>query len=393
MPYYTYTAYRESGDLYRSHIEAQTLEEAKQNLAHQGILTIQLKVKRINFFKSISSKDLCEFTSQLKQLSKARIPLLKSLELMHAQWKQKPMGSLILSLIHSLQKGLSFSSALSCFPQYFSPFYVHMIDMASQSGTFIQTLEYLEQAQTKKYTIRKKIISKLSYPLFIFLSSIALFEVLILGLLPQLKELFEAQNPSSLTSFIFSFSEHIKHHQIIYLSFMFIGLLGAYICWKFEIIKQKVDFFCIHNPALQLLFIPFYFYHISSTLSLLLQSNIPLKKSLQLTQKTLSNRYLQTIFEDIQKNLITGQPLSECLRGYSFVPSLFQHLVEIAETTGDFTTSFDQLSSFFEDLFQKRLHQFTALLSPLLLFMMGALIALLALGILLPLTDVQSLNF
>jgi general secretion pathway protein F/type IV pilus assembly protein PilC len=122
---------------------------------------------------------------------------------------------------------------------------------------------------------------------------------------------------------------------------------------------------------------------------LLLSGGVPLLEALAYSRKTMKNALLEEIVLHAEKKLVEGKKLSELLSS-AFIPPLLVRMVAIAEETGNMNITMKNLSEIYEEELDKNLQQLTTFLQPAVLIFLGAIVGVVVLSILLPLTDVSS---
>jgi general secretion pathway protein F/type IV pilus assembly protein PilC len=99
---------------------------------------------------------------------------------------------------------------------------------------------------------------------------------------------------------------------------------------------------------------------------------------------------LKDVITQAEKHLEEGKPLSILFKNSPLVPSMVSRMVATAEETGSMPAMLQSIADIYEDELEKDIQQFTTLLQPCLLLLLGVIVGMVLLSILLPLTDVSS---
>ncbi len=391
MPVYYYRAYNANGKSYQSSIDSETLVDAKTRLLELGIPFVSVKEEKQKQTKKISKQSMLLFTEQLSQLLQADIPLFDSLKLLKDQFKQDAFFPILDNLCEQLSNGISFSDALSKHPQHFDLLYCTLTQMGEQSGDLGQALKRIAKEIAKGCKIQKQLQSALLYPSILAVFCCIVLSVLIYYIIPSIESLFESSSMGAFTKNVMSMCHHIRDWGVSYCITLVVSILFLRALLKIPKYKKKSDQFILSIPKIKDLVVSFELSRWTSTIALLLKGDVALLDALKLAQKLISNTLLKETFAHCSKKVSEGMALSVELKKYSFFSPLLVQVIAVGENSGDLGSSFAKLSYLFEENVDKNLNKFMTLLAPISLIIMAALIGLIMLAVLLPLTDINSL--
>ncbi len=104
----------------------------------------------------------------------------------------------------------------------------------------------------------------------------------------------------------------------------------------------------------------------------------------------------QVIFEHAveraEQAVLSGGKLSEALQQSKDIPVVLARMVALGEESGNLGSMMAHIAAIYEDDVDKSLLRMTALLQPLMLLLMGLIVAVVLLAVLLPLTDMGALT-
>ncbi|PIP18346.1 MAG: hypothetical protein COX42_01375, partial [Parcubacteria group bacterium CG23_combo_of_CG06-09_8_20_14_all_35_6] len=123
----------------------------------------------------------------------------------------------------------------------------------------------------------------------------------------------------------------------------------------------------------------------SRTLGSLMDSGVPLVRSLEIISGTLSNVYFKESMIDAAEKIKKGAKLSEALRPYQnlYLPIVIQ-MVEVGEETGETSRILDQLAIFLEEEVANTTKNLASLVEPLLMLAVGAAVGFFAISMIQP---------
>ena len=121
------------------------------------------------------------------------------------------------------------------------------------------------------------------------------------------------------------------------------------------------------------------------TLGTLLQNGVPVLTALKITEQVLSNRLIKEAVAKTREAVTDGKTLAQPLAQSKIFPQLMVDLVRIGEETGDVPGALNNLADTYEGELQIGLRLMTQLIEPVLIIVMGGIVAFLLLSIFLPL--------
>jgi type IV pilus assembly protein PilC len=127
------------------------------------------------------------------------------------------------------------------------------------------------------------------------------------------------------------------------------------------------------------------------TLSTLLSGGIPLVQALDISARSLSNRYMAGELEATQQRVQEGQSFAVALGERGVFPDVAVKMVEVGESTGALQEMLNSLADFYDEEIETEVDRFIKLIEPALLVVMGLVIAAVVLALYMPLFELGSL--
>jgi general secretion pathway protein F len=128
------------------------------------------------------------------------------------------------------------------------------------------------------------------------------------------------------------------------------------------------------------------------TLGTMVSSRLPLVEGLRLTVPTIRNRVLRAATESIVEQVRGGGSLSAAMRSAAVFPPLLVYLAASGEASGRLEVMLEKAADYLEKEFDRFTATAMALLEPLIIVVMGVIVALIILSILLPILQLQQLT-
>src|SRR5881398_1381505 len=172
--------------------------------------------------RKVKSKILMIFTRQLATLIDSGLPLLRSLNVLAKQERDKVMKKTIDKLADSVQSGSTFSDALALHPKIFNDLYVNMIRAGEVGGVLELVLTRLSEFQEKAAKIKNKVMAAMVYPGIVMTMAVGILIFLLVFIVPRFEAIFHdllGDKPlPPVTRFVLSVSGAMQHHGLVLLA-------------------------------------------------------------------------------------------------------------------------------------------------------------------------------
>src|SRR5258708_17318932 len=141
--------------------------------------------------RKVKSKILMIFTRQLATLIDWGLPLLRSLNVLAKQERDKRMKKTIIKIADSVQSGSTFSDALALHPRVFNDLYVNMVKAGEVGGVLELVLTRLSEFQEKAAKIRNKVAAAMVYPGIVMTMILGIMTFLLIFIVPRFEMIFQ----------------------------------------------------------------------------------------------------------------------------------------------------------------------------------------------------------
>lgn len=337
-------------------------------------------------FKKIKTQEILMFVRQLSTLIVAGTPIVTSIMSIREQTKNKLMIETLNQIIADLKEGINLSDSFAKHPRVFSPYFVSMVRVGETGGILEKVLERVVQLFTQEIEIRSRIKSAVSYPIILIIVAVSIVTFILATIVPKFVTIFEtygAQLPLA-TRILLAVSLLVKNFWYVPLIILIGGLVWLNHFLKSEEKKYKFDKFLFKLPLLGPLYLRITIAQFARTLAALIKSGVPLLDGLKVTQGTLSSVAMRKIIEDLSKRLSKGESLSEPFKETGIFPPMVIQMISVGEKSGRFEQVLFDVANFYDQEIDYTIRNTMTILEPMLLLVMGSMVAFIALSVLLP---------
>lgn len=390
MSLFKYVALNQKGKKVTGVFNADSIMEAKKSLTMQQVIVTHLSQYVSNHRLTLSRTEVLEFIRDLSNLLNASLNLYDALKAISDKTRQEKAGTVFADLCDKVRQGERFSSALKAYPKIFSKVVLAIIEAGEESGALAESLKELFRMMSVEDRVRKNLSSALIYPIFLSVFCAVVIIGLFVFLIPSMKDLFEGRSLPPFTAAVFHISDWLSQN-IFSLLFALIAIFGLIFSY-FRFGKGKIHWQHIELkiPIIGTIKKEASLVKFSRTFSVLLSSSVPALRALEMATKVMNQVKLEEIMEEGHLKLTQGKKLSEVLDKYALIPPLFVKMIATAEQTATLDTMLSSLADLYQADLEKHLQQFTSLIQPVMILLLGLIVGLVLLSVLLPMTDVSA---
>lgn len=405
MPDFAYTVIDPAGREKRGKVKADSASEARAQLEAKRLFVVKMgetaaetnaKARATPWSaggKRLSGKELTLFTRQLSTLAQVS-PLEEALRTITRQ-SEKPHMRAIVGRVHAgVLEGRSLADALSAEPKSFPPLFRAMISAGERSGSLPELTERLSVLLERQAEMRAKVLTALAYPSVLALFAMIVTMALMIFVVPLVVEQFDTlgQQLPLLTRIVMGLSLFLAGWWWLLAILLGLAGFGAWQALKREPVRMAVDGRLLKVPFLGRLIRDLHAARMARTLSTMVQSRLPVVEGLNLTIPTVHNRVLRAATLEIVEAVRGGGSLSTAMRRANVFPPLLVYLAASGETAGQLDVMLERAADYLEREFDAFTAAALSLLEPLIIILMGGVVAVIILSILLPIMQLQSLT-
>lgn len=393
MPLFQYHALTKQGKKLSGVLEAGSSGEAKDKLRAQGYLLTALQPISQSKGKGLLKGDqLVSFTTLLSQLVAAGMPLFESLMAIEEQYQGERFHSILVSLCEDIKGGANLSQAMARHPECFDRLYCSMIAAGEAAGILDKVLERLSLHLARQQKLKKQLTTALIYPGVLGGFALLVIVVLLTFVVPSMEPIFEGRTLNTFTRWVFGASHFIQNYW-----WLAIALVGSTVAWGIYKLRTPEGQLWLQRSSLK---IPIIKNVVSQaclarfcrTMASLQQGGVTIVDALRVARGVIRNVVLEEEILRAEQHVMEGATLSAELKASRWIPPLLSRMVAIGEETGSVGSMFQRVAELYEEELEKSLDRTMALVQPVILVIMGGLIAMVLLSILLPLSDVGFLS-
>ncbi len=403
MPIYNYKGVDKTGKDISGSVTTESSALAKQKIKSMGIMLLNIEEQKsdtikknssIGIVSKISVTDLALMTRQFATLIKAKIQIVEALSALIDQ-AEKPQMKIILSEIkQKVNEGSSLSAAFSEYPQVFDNIYINMVDAGESSGTLEIVLLRLAEFTENQMKLRTKVKSALTYPVIMSIVGTVMIGIIFAVVIPKITQIFASTKKE--LPFQTQVCIWISDAVLNYWWLLIILIIGGYYFFNQYTSSdngRKVwDAFVLKIPVIGRLLIMINVGRFCATLATLLNAGVPILTSIKIVKNLVSNVHMQKAIEEAKEAVAEGSSMTGPLAKSNLFPPMMIHMIKLGEKSGEIEPMLQIVSDNYEDEVNARLGNLSSLIEPLMLVVMGLVVAFVVYSIIVPIMEMSSLR-
>src|SRR4051812_31628849 len=190
MPDFTFEALGSTGQRSNGTMSANSEREVVAQLDARGLFPLRIEMAKGSVRvkaggRRISARHMATFYSQLADLLRSGVPLLRSLEILERQNSQPALSQMLREVHVKVADGTTLADAMGAFPGAFNELAVSMVRAGQEGGFLEDVLERIATFTEHQEDLKSKVVGALAYPIFLAATGFIVLNVLVIFFVPR----------------------------------------------------------------------------------------------------------------------------------------------------------------------------------------------------------------
>jgi type II secretory pathway component PulF len=400
---FTYEALTQEGTVTRGSADAVGEPELERQLRQRGLYLIRASTgdaaepgvipapARKRSDGRARHVDLLAFTEYLYGSSQAGIPLVTTLGDLETQLESKLLRAVTAEVRHAMAtEGSTLSEALAEHPRIFSRLYVATVEAGETTGQLDyalgQLVDYLEWQREITLQIRQATL----YPVIVLCVMFLLVAVLVTFVYPRLLPIFTGFGidlPLP-TRMVMGFGDFAQRQWL----WVLIGSMGMFAGWRIAAATERgrlyIDNIKLRVPVFGPLFHQLEMARVVTYMGLFYRTGVDLLRGMDLLEQMIGNRRIARAIAAARVDVAGGESIAGAFAVTGLFPQIVIRSFALGETTGRLDESLERARGFYAREVPAAVRRMLGVLQPLLIVVLGGILAIVALSIFLPLVGI-----
>ncbi len=389
----------ETGEVSTRTVLAESLEEVRREIENKGLFLLSAKQSWLSGlasprrlgFRRIKEQDFLVFNQEFAALVRSGLPILRALDVIVDRIRDGFFKETLADIRERIKSGYLLSEAFKEKSRLFPPVYSASLLAGERSGNLDAVLRRYMVYQHQALAARRKIRSALIYPSVLFSVAFAIGAVMMVVIIPKFTQVYAdfGSNLPPTTIALVGTANFLRDH-VWATALTLAALGGAFRAWsQKESGRLTIDRWKFSVPILGPVWQEFSIAQFARTMATLLAGGIPVVDAMEVAAGAMNNAHMtKQIRKSVQK-VREGETLSVSLAATGLFSPMSLEMIQVGETTGSLDHLLNEVSAFYDETVDTRVSTLLALLEPVVLLVMAAIIAFMLLSIYLPMFNLS----
>ena len=350
-------------------------------------------IKELNLFGKVDKKSIAMFCHQFASVIKAGVPMTQSLFILYRQTENKMLRSALEDVYEDVQTGMTLSESMSKHPKVFPSLLNNMVEAGEVSGTLEESLERMALHFEKDYKLQRKVKSAMIYPVAVLIVAVLVVVFLLIKVVPTFEGIFSrmgADLPVP-TKMLLAASDFIQENGLYLLFGAILALIAARVYVKSPAGRYSWHSLMMKIPVVKKLIENTIAARFSRTLGTLTATGVPLGEALGVTGRVVSNAVAERAIHKIQEDVTKGDSIALSMERLDLFPIMLVQMTQVGEESGTLEGMLNKTADYYEGEVEASVTRLTAMMEPMIIVVLGGIVAFIVLSIALPMFDMVNL--
>jgi len=394
MPEFVWRAAQADGHLVEGRLDATAADAVLRHLRERGLTPLKVEDAALTGAAGVhalqaargsgralrgpvNQTDVLAFTSELSIMLRSGLALDNALRVLIEMSAKPSARALLEGLLEEVKGGAPFSRALAARHELFGDFYINMVRSGEVSGQMSQVLERLVAHMQRLRALRESVVSATLYPAILLCVTVLSLVGMLSFVVPQFEKLFADMGDALPlpTRFIMALGHGFKSYGLI-LAIAVVALGWLLLRWvRTPAGKSWWQNRALGLPILGKLLYKYELTLFARSLGTLLGNGVPLLTGLNIATETVGNLSLRAALAKMAPMVKEGARMVRAVEATGVFEPLAINLVRVGEETGRIGPMMIELAAVLDREVETGIKRALTLLEPLLIIVMGVLIA------------------
>jgi len=320
------------------------------------------------------------------------MPLVQSLDLLKGRVTSPTLRAVLEDVHERVRSGSALSDAFAAQGELFPRVYTASLLAGERSGNLDAVLRRYVEYTKIIATVKRKTISALVYPAMLVGLALLLVSFIVLKVVPAFSDFyasFGAELPI-VTRIIVGVSAFLRAQFLLIITTLVVAAIALFAWVQRPGQRARFDRLILRVPVLGEVAGKFATSQMARTLATLLGGGLPLVNALDIAAQSIGNQFMARQLDIVSNRVREGESLARALEGRGVFPDVAVKMAEVGESTGALQEMLNTVADFYDEEIATNMERFVTLVEPVMLVIMGVVIAGLLLALYMPLFQLSS---
>lgn len=336
--------------------------------------------------------ELIMFSRQMYSLTKAGLPLDRAIKGLEASLSNPVFRRILEDVIESLENGVNLASALGRHPRVFSQLFLSLVHVGENTGRLDLAFQEISKYLELEKNTAKQVKSATRYPIFVMTAIAAALAVITVFVIPVFADTFArlgAELPWQ-TVVLINTSDFVINNWPFMLLFFFGAFFGFRHYIRTERGRLNWDRRKLGIPLAGTVFERVALARFARTFSMVMGSGVPIVQGLSVVAGAVGNAHVAKNIIGMREGVERGESLHRTAANSNMFSPLVLQMISVGEETGMVDELLEEVADFYDAEVEYDLKRMSDAIEPILITFIAGLVLILALGVFLPIWDLNT---
>ena len=402
MAEFLYVAREFSGKQVQGTIAAASEREALGSLTAKNLFPISIKLAesakahQANKRRKVPARILTVFYTQLADLLRAGVPLLRSLDLLVKQTRHMTLKLVVQDVRDLVADGTRLAEAMRQHPTVFNELTISMV-RAGEEGSFMEeSLQRIADFTEHQEELKGRVVGAMAYPAFLVVVGGLILVGMLIFFVPKFETLFETMRAEGnlpwATIALLSASAVLQRYSWILVVLIGAAAYGAQRYFANDIGRLRLDQLRLKVFGIGRVIRSLAVARFCRVLGTLLKNGVPILSALNIAKDATGNRVISAAIGQAADHVSSGRSLAQPLAECGQFPVDVLEMIAVGEEANNLEQVLVGIADKMERQTNRQLDMVVRLLEPLMLVIMAGVILFVLIALMLPIFNSSSMT-
>ncbi len=383
MPAFGYVAIDKSGKEIKGTIDADNIEQARQEAKAKELTLVSLKEQtllsqdiNLDIGGKPKARDLGVMCRQFVSMTRAGVTLIEALKMLAEQTENKKLKEALREVRINVERGETLAVSMAQHPKIFPELMINMVTAGEASGNLDTALERVSEQLEGSAKTQAMVKKAMIYPIAVFIIAIVVSIVMLVMVLPNYATMFADMGTElpGITKMYMAMSNVLIDYWFVLVPLVIAFIVGIKMFAGTDTGRHLFAKLAIKIPVLGNMTVKSASSMTARTLSTLLGAGVPLIEAVGIVSGVVSNIYFQEALMVAKDEITIGMPLSRPLEECGLFPPMVYHMIRIGEEAGNTEEMLDKLADYYDEEVEMAVQSLMAAMEPMIIVVLAAVV-------------------
>jgi type IV pilus assembly protein PilC len=361
----------------------------------ESVSTAARKKLRISFFERVRSSELAAIFWQLTTMVEGGITIAEALDAIAEDIENRKLQKILRRMLARIERGGTFSEGMAEHPKVFNQLSYALVLAGETGGDIGAAFKRVAEYFTSRDRLARKVKKAIAYPAFVVGFVIFIVVVIIALVIPRFREMFDqfgaGQLPGFTRAFI-GFNDMLIQNGLYIVGGALLGILLIVLAYRH--LRTVHYLFCrlvLSLPLFGKLLKQAFIASFCRTMSNLLRGGVSVLEVFDIIYEMTNNDVMKSAISRTRSDIVGGSAIYLSMAGTQFFPNMVVKMVRAGEESGSLWTVLERTADYYEEKVDALIATMIALLEPMLIIIVGAIVLVVVLALYLPIFSLSDI--